>query len=278
MIEATKEMREAFARDGAIKATGLLSAAELEECRRCYEFNLENPGPAAIDMFDGTTDSTYIDFGTAQSFEFYRPMLEKIGFADFLADLWGSEHVWYFGEELFFKDGGDVGRSHWHQDTPYFTNTGPHMANIWISFETLPAKNALEVIKGSHVGITYDGAAFMDPEDPTRPVWGAEHYPPLPGIEAEREKDPTSWDVLSWDVAPGDAIVLHSGALHGGAPVDKECPTRNTLVLRFFGDDVRYRPHPKATSDFFMDLSPQFEVGSLKAGDLFRGEHFFQLR
>ena len=38
MIEATNEMREAFARDGAIKATGLLSLAELEECRRCYEF------------------------------------------------------------------------------------------------------------------------------------------------------------------------------------------------------------------------------------------------
>ena len=151
------------------------------------------------------------------------------------------------------------------------------MANIWISFETLPANNALEVIKGSHVGITYDGAAFLDPGDPTRPVWGDEHYPPLPDIEAEREKDPTSWDVLSWDLSLGDAIVLHSGALHGGAPVDKVCPTRNTLVLRFFGDDVRYSPYPDATPDYFMDLRV-FEVDSLNAGDLFRGEHFFQLR
>jgi len=262
MIEVTKGMREAFARDGAIKAAGLLSLAELEECRRCYEFNLENPGPTALDLFEGTNDATYNDLGTAQSFDVYKPTLEKIGFADFLANLWGSEHVWYFGEELFRKDGDDVGRSPWHQDTPYFTNTGPHMANIWISFETLPAKNALEVIKGSHVGTTYDGAAFMDPEDPTRPVWGAEHYPPLPDIEAEREKDPTSWDVLSWDLAPGDAIVL---------------PTRNTLVFRFFGDDVRYSPYPDATPDYFMDLRV-FEVDSLNAGDLFRGEHFFQLR
>ena len=278
MIKVTKEMRETFARDGAIKAAGLLNLAELEECRRCYEFNLENPGPIAMDMFDGTNDKTYIDFGTAQSFEVYQPVLEKIGFADFLADLWGSEHVWYFGEELFRKEGGDVGRSLWHQDTPYFTHRGPHMANIWISFETLPAKNALEVIKGSHVGTVYDGAAFLDPGDPTRPVWGAKHYPQLPDIEAERSKDSTSWDVLSWDLALGDAIVLHSGALHGGAPVDKACPNRNTLVLRFFGDDVRYSPHPKANSDFCFDLSPKFEVDSTKAGDLFRGEEFYQLR
>ena len=277
MINATKEMREAFARDGAIKATAILNPAELRECRRCYEFNLENPGPTALDLFEGTNDATYNDLGTAQSLKIYGPALKKIGFADFLADLWGSEHVWYFGEELFRKDGGNVGRSPWHQDTPYLSTRGPHMANIWFSFETLPAKNALEVVKGSHLGTTYDGAAFLDPTDPTRPLWGDQHYPPLPDIEAERAKDPASWDVLSWDLAPGDAIVLHSGALQGGAPVDQQCPTRNTLVLRSFGDDVRYRPYPDTTPDYFMDLRA-FDVDSLKPGDLFREEHFIQLR
>ena len=72
-------------------------------------------------------------------------------------------------------------------------------------------------------------------------------------------------------------MVLHSGALHGGAPVDASCTTRHTVVLRFFGDDLRYRPFPDAKPDYFMDLRA-FDVGSLKAGDLYRGEHFLQLR
>ena len=277
MIRVTDAMRQAFSSDGVIKAKGLLSAAELAECRRCFDFNLANPGPTALEIYAGTSDSHYNDLGTAKSLEVYRPMLEKLAFAEFLADLWGSEHVWYFGEEIFVKDGGKAGRTLWHQDMPYFPAEGSHLANIWISFEALSARNALEVIKGSHLGPMYDGAAFMDSKDPTRPLWGAEHFPRLPDIEAERAKDPNSWDARSWDLALGDAVVLHSGALHGGAPVDAACPTRHTVVLRFFGDDLRYRPFPDAKPDYFMDLRA-FDVGSLKAGDLYRGEHFLQLR
>ncbi len=277
MIRATEAMRQAFSNNGVIKAEGLLSPAELAECRRCFDFNLANPGPTAYEVYEGTSDSHYNDLGTAKSRKVYRPMLEKLGFAEFLADLWGSEHVWYFGEEIFVKAGGKAGRTLWHQDTPYFPAEGSHLANIWISFEALPARNALEVVRGSHIGPMYDGAAFMDAKDPTRPLWGAEHFPRLPDIEAERAKDPHSWDVLSWALEPGDAVVLHSGALHGGAPVDAACSTRHTVVLRFFGDDLRYRPFPDAKPDYFMDLRA-FDVGSLKAGDLYRNEHFLQLR
>ncbi len=277
MITATDAMRDTFARDGAFKAEALLSAAELAECRRCFEFNLANPGPTALELYSGTSDAQYNDLGTEKSLEVYRPMLEGLGFADFLAELWGSEHVWYFGEEIFVKNGGKVGRTLWHQDTPYFPAEGAHLANIWLSFEALPAHNALEVVRGSHAGTMYDGAAFMDPDDPTRPLWGTDDLPRLPDIEAERAVDPGSWDVLSWDLAPGDAVVLHSGSLHGGAPVDADCPTRHTLVLRFFGDDLRYRPFPDAKPDYFMDLRA-FDVDNLQAGDLYRGAHFLQLR
>ncbi len=277
MIPVTETLREEFVRDGAIKAAGLLSAEELAECRRCFDFNVANPGPTALDIFEGTKDAHYNDLGTEKSLEIYRPMLERLPFADFLAELWGSEHVWFFGEELFIKQGGDVTRTPWHQDTPYFPAVGDHMANVWISFEALPARNSLEIVRASHRGTTYDGTAFMDPEDPLRPLWGPEHYPPLPDIEAERAADPEKWDVLAWDLDPGDALVLHSGALHGGAPVDVGCPTRHTLVLRFFGDDLRYRPYPKSAPDYFMDLR-FFDAKGLEAGDLYRGDQFLQLR
>ena len=50
--------------------------------------------------------------------------------------------------------------------------------------------------------------------------------------------------MVAWDTEPGDVILVHPGALHGGAPVDAVTPDRHTLVLRFFGDDATYDPLP----------------------------------
>ena len=277
MITVTEKMRNDLRQNGAIKIDGLFDEASLAECRRCFDFSLANPGPTALDIFDGTNDAHYNDLGTARTLEVYRPMVEKFELGNLLSDLWGSEHVWYFGEEIFVKDGGNIGRSPWHQDTAYIPANGKHLANVWFSFETLPAQNALEVIKGSHRGPQYDGSAYEDPNDPTKPMWGGEYFPQLPDIEGERRSDPNSWEVLSWALQAGDAIVLHSGALHGGAPVDKRCPTRHTLVLRFFGDDMYYQPFPDAKPNYFMDVR-EFDDGSMQAGDRYRSEFFLQLR
>jgi hypothetical protein len=277
MFEITDTMRTDLQKDGAIKIEGLLDEARLAECRRCFDYSIANPSPTALDIFAGTKDAHYNDLGSGKTLKVYQPMLEKLGFADLMADLWGSERIWYFGEEIFIKDGGKVGRSPWHQDTSYVPAYGAHFANIWISFEPLPARNALEVIKGSHLGPQYDGTAYSDPDDPTKPVWGTADFPQLPDIEAERAADAQAWDTLSWDLQPGDAIVLNSGALHGGAPVDAACPTRHTLVLRFFGDKMHYRPFPDAKPDYFMDVRA-FDDGALSPGDLYRSDHFLQLR
>lgn len=277
MLEVTDTMRTHLRQDSAIKIAGFLDEAALALCRQCLDFSLANPGPTALDIFEGTKDAHYNDLGTGRTLEVYKPMIEKLRFADLLADLWGSEHVWYFGEEIFIKDGGNIGRSPWHQDTAYIPANGKHLANIWFSFEALPAHNALEIVKGSHLGPQYDGSAYDDPNDPTKPMWGAECFPRLPDIEAEREADPRAWDVLSWALEPGDIVVLHSGALHGGAPVDAGCPTRHTVVLRFFGDDIRYRAFPDKKPDYFMDVR-EFDDGSMQPGDLYRSAYFLQLR
>ena len=276
MINVSETMRDDLRENGAIKIEGLFDSSRLAECKRCFDYSLSNPGPTALDVFDGTSDSHYNDLGTHKTLEIYRPMLEKLALGELLANLWGSENIWYFGEEIFIKDGGAVGRSPWHQDTAYIPANGRHMANVWFSFEALPARNALEVIKGSHLATQYDGAAYDDPNDPTKPMWGSDNFPQLPDIEAERRDDPNSWTVLSWDLEPGDALVLHSGALHGGAPVDAMCPTRHTLVLRFFGDDIYYRPFPKTKPDYFMDVR-EFDDGSMQAGERYRSAHFLQL-
>merc|ERR1711939_840587 len=126
------------------------------------------------------------------------------------------------------------------------------MAGFWICFEDyIPARNSLEIVRGSHKGILYNHATNFDifpPDDPnaddTTPMFEAAALdgtrPRVPDIPNEREK----WDLLSYPLAKGDVICFHYGCLHGNAPVDADFQRRTTLVLRFFGEQCFYRPHP----------------------------------
>ena len=100
-------------------------------------------------------------------------LVNEVPFADYLAELWGSEHVWYLAEELFAKGGnhgGKLANSPWHQDSSYVPIHGQHWVNMWISFEPLPARNSIAVVRGSHRGKRYNGTSYSDPDNPTKPL------------------------------------------------------------------------------------------------------------
>src|SRR5262249_57146895 len=103
----------------------------------------------------------------------------SLPFGRLFADLWGSEHVWYFAEEVFLKAGGRGSRTPWHQDTSYLPWAGMHWGNAWISFESVPKQNALEVVRGSHRGTLYHRTTFPDPNHPTPPPPRGRLPPPL---------------------------------------------------------------------------------------------------
>ena len=233
------------------------------------------------------TESSYTDLANPAAATVYEPMLRALPFADFLAEIWESEHVWFWGEELFIKEDGRVGRSGWHQDTATVPFKGEHFANFWISFESLPRENSLEIVRGSHRDAPhyktgyekvlldlYDKAGSGDHRKSSERR--KDPRPDVPDIEAERRRDPTSWDVLGWELEPGDVIACHPRALHGGAPVDASCPNRHTLSLRFFGDDVSYRPIPWDGAVVY-DLRAEDDP-PLKEGEPYRSTRFLQLR
>jgi ectoine hydroxylase-related dioxygenase (phytanoyl-CoA dioxygenase family) len=277
-MQVTEQMKRDLAVDGGIVVRGLFKGERLKRMREAFEYGIAHPSKLATRVWKGTEHEHFNDFTNPANSEQYLAMIRDLGLADFMAELWGSEHVWFFGEELFIKSGGKTGRSPWHQDTSYFAGKGPQLANIWTSFESLPGENVLEFVRGSHRGIEYDGTAYSSPTDPTKPLWGAAAgLPRLPDIEAERAKDPKSWDVVSWALEPGDALVFHSGCLHGGAPVTPACPERHTLVLRFFGDELFYRPLPDTKPDYPMDLREANDP-SLTPGEPYRPSCYPQLR
>jgi ectoine hydroxylase-related dioxygenase (phytanoyl-CoA dioxygenase family) len=246
-----------------------------------------NPGPMVLRPGLGTKEEHFIDNANPGARQMYFDLLRDLPVGEFLADAWDSEHIWFMSEEIYYKE-GEVGRTFWHQDTSYEPWGGDHWGTMWITLDELPLGNGLEIVRGSHRGTRYDGAAVITPEDdPTTPFWGDRANPPLPrlpNVEAERAKDPNSWDILSWNHNVGDVLILHPGSLHGGAPVDARTPRRRGLNLRFFGDKAYYRGFGEDGNAVGLFTHEQYaEDGRdfrrhLKEGDLWRDPEALQLR
>jgi hypothetical protein len=75
-------------------------------------------------------------------------------------------------------------------------------------------------------------------------------------------------------------VVLHPGTLHGGAPVDASFTDRHTLVLRFFGDDAKFRSLPSHSDSGYTPAGVILldHIGHLKDGEPFRAPFFKQLK
>ncbi|WP_077145608.1 phytanoyl-CoA dioxygenase family protein [Sphingopyxis sp. KK2] len=274
-------LRRSFDDDGAVVVRNCLDSDQLALCRGAFDWAVENHGPNASMMFEGTEQQSHVDNANPNAKERLDELVTQLPFGKIFADLWGSENVWYFAEEIFFKTGGNSARTSFHQDTSYLPWTGKHWGNAWISFEAVPKKNSLEIVKGSHRGIQYDGPNFTDPNDPTSPLHGeaaVPFLPRLPDIDAELARDPAAYDILSWAVEPGDVVLLHPHSLHGGAQTDPDFPTRHTLVLRFFGDDATFRSLPESNSGLGRGgILFTEEMDKLKDGDRFRAPVFKKL-
>jgi ectoine hydroxylase-related dioxygenase (phytanoyl-CoA dioxygenase family) len=274
-----ESMRRGFEDDGAILVKGCLGQEQLARCRAAYDWAVDNHGPNAFRIFNGTEQQTHNDNANPRAKARLDELVSSLPFGPLLADLWGSRHVWFFAEEIFLKAGGRGSRTPWHQDTSYLPWAGMHWSNAWISFESVPRPNALEIVRGSHRGPRYDGTTFRDPDDPTEPLHGGDALPRLPDIEARRKRDPAAYDIVSWATEPGDVVLFHPGSLHGGAPVDAAFPDRHTLVFRFFGDDATFCPLPDRSDAGYARNGFLFidEMAALNPGEPSRSPMFRQL-
>jgi len=245
----------------------LLNAEQMDAALRAWEWSLSNPTPLNAPKLkrDGGP-LFYADSFHPRVLEGYRDMLESSPIPEACARLWGTEPVWFIYEQVFLKEGGDTGRTPWHQDGSYIPMDGEDTATAWITFDSLSKSDSLEFVPGSHLGTVYNTSKF-DPKDPTLPHDESLPYPHLPPIEAEREK----WPVISWPVEPGDVVFFHFRTLHGGAPT-RAGQRRRTLTLRFFGERTHYDPKTAKSLPNFRDMATK-----LKPGDTMRAPGFLQV-
>jgi ectoine hydroxylase-related dioxygenase (phytanoyl-CoA dioxygenase family) len=232
------ELRRAYHDDGAIHVPQLLDAAALKQAEAAFDWSLAHPGPAASHPFEGIDGAFYQDLcnPAAPWDDHYQTLLHDSPVAELITALWDDPAIWFMYEQVFLKEGGENRRTPWHQDAPYLSVEGDHLAVLWISFDHVPKADSLEFVRGSHRTTLFNTSAF-DPDDETVPLY--EGLPRLPDIEADR----AGFDIISWAVDPGDVLVFHPAMLHGGAPTHPG-GRRRTLTLRFFGRDAVYVTRP----------------------------------
>jgi len=238
-----------YRRDGVTFLKGCLDADAVGLVQAAYDWKLANPGPFA-QRFYPDSGATFLQAGgdSIDQPDFNR-MLKESPIARIVADLFGSGDVWFIGEQLFLKEGGSptavTRRTPWHQDSSYLPFEGEKIAVVWIPLDHVPKAAALEIVRGSHKGTTYNGSMFH-PKDDTAPLYKDDPMPRLPDIEADRDR----WNdqIVSWASGPGDVLIFHTASLHGGAATLPGM-RRRSLTLRFVGDDVVRVPRPRSRSD-----------------------------
>ena len=262
--------------DGITKVPGVLTPERLARLRSCYEWSLCHLSSRAFREEDETC-LQIIDANNPKALAVYRETVLDLPIGALLADLWSSENVWLYAEEVL-KRTGRVARGGWHQDLAYLPATGENWVNCWIPFEPLPASHAIEVVRGSHHGPLYEGMSFSEEEAASPRSESGDLAPPIPDIETEREEEPDKWDILSFEVDPGDVVLLHPATLHNAAQIDGRVPERNTLVLRFFGDDATWTDLPDHQSGLREDQKRAAPGGGRgKPGEPFRSALFLKV-
>ena len=276
LSEQVDRLRVELFQDGITKVPGVLSAEMLDRLRACYEWSLSHLSARAFQESDGDTRQI-IDANNPEALAVYRDTVLTLPFGELLAGLWSSENVWLYAEEVLMRM-GRVERGGWHQDLAYLPATGENWVNCWIPFEPLPASHAIEVVRGSHHGLLYEGMSFDENEAGSPQSETGRRAPPMPDIEMERQAYPEKWDILSFEVEPGDVILLHPATLHNAAQIDEHVAERNTLVLRFFGDDATWTDLPDHQSGLREDQKKAAPGGDRgKPGEPFRSALFLKV-
>lgn len=252
-------LRREFEENGVVKIPGFYTPEVMAQMKKCYDETLNRP------VQKSTVQAVYPDGSHYNPASGYRTDVPRIlelckqgPWPKMLQELWGSKNVWFFDHEIWWKkfgspaEGRNPGRSDtpFHQDSRVVPFSGGHTAIIWMAFESVKKENCLQVVKGSHKWPYYVKPP-QRPGDKSLPMdntgaWKLTDAPIMPQTNADHCKItgsplmPDSWERMSWDLEPGDVICFHGHAIHGGAPAGPGVPERNTLVLRFCGDDCQF--------------------------------------
>lgn len=236
---------DAFWRDGVICVRKLYSPAWIDRLARALDAICAAPSPITDRPRVGTFHSdafTWLTNDDIRDFAIDGPS------AHVMQQVFRSDRVNYFYDQIFVKEQMSPNPTPWHHDFTFWPLEGDQIASLWTSVDKVDAaSSALEFVAGSHRWPQRYRAIAADGMDFTTGTTMDE----LPDINADRSK----FDIVSWEVEPGDALLFHALTLHGARGNRSTSVKRRAITTRWCGDDVTYRPKGMPMP-YRVDLAP----------------------
>jgi ectoine hydroxylase-related dioxygenase (phytanoyl-CoA dioxygenase family) len=227
----TDDERETYLRDGVVRLRAVFPEEWLSFLGEAVDEAMASPGPNAEEYTASGGRGRF--FGDLELFErlpkFRRFALESPA-AEIAGTILGAKQVNFFYDQLLVKEPGTRERTPWHQDQPYWAVSGFQVCSLWLSLDPVPEEVGVEYVLGSHRWPAYSPYHFRD-GTPYRDTG----LPPLPDIEAERERFP----IARFSMEPSDCLVFQAMIVHG-SPGNSSPYRRRALATRWTGDDARY--------------------------------------
>ena len=222
------QLVEDFARDGAVCARGVVSAALLERVAVAIDANLAQPSELAqVASGDGDPGRFVEDFCNWPRFPAYVELAQAM--APLASALMGSSTVRLYHDHLLVKEAGTKQPTPWHQDQPYYDVEGRDVISMWLPVDAVPRASSLEFVAGTHRGPWLMPRTFMLRESKWFPDGSLAD---VPSIDDDRDAFP----IIGWELQPGDAVFFHALALHGSRG---SATRRRVISIRYLGDDAR---------------------------------------
>lgn len=231
-VKLTEEQIEAYHRDGAICVRGLYSPEWVAKLTDALDEICDSPSPIA--QVNKNAAINRADLYTWQMYDAVRDFVLFGPTAHIVQQVFGSEKVNFFFDQIFIKEALTTEGTPWHHDATYWSLRGDQIASIWTSVDPVTVEtSALEFIAGSHRWGKEYQAVGLRPGDV---LPGTEHLEHLPDIDGNRK----GFDILSWDLNPGDGLLFHALTLHGSRGNSSPYRKRRAITTRWCGDDVTF--------------------------------------
>ncbi|TGD70996.1 hypothetical protein E4634_20575 [Mangrovimicrobium sediminis] len=248
-VPLTDQQIAQYHRDGAVLLKGVLNTVERALLEEGLEESYHNPGRRSTRASDPQGEGeTFMESFPSLGSPSLRRLLELGSIPEIAARMLRAPSAQLILDQVFYKRGGRVIPTPWHQDTPYLRVRGDDMIRVWVSADFSPRELTLQIIRGSHRwGIIFDpnisdggNVRKINEGKMLTMHGGGERGPRVPDIASHPER----YDILSWDVEPGDALVFNGNMLHAAGGASGHPAPRRAYTSMWGGPELRYIAPP----------------------------------
>ena len=228
---------ECFEQDGVVCLRQLFDPDWVAYLREQVDLDMAAPSSMVKDV--NAADATGNFFGdsfVSHNIEGFKKALRHSPLAEIAGTVLRASKANLIFDQILVKEPSTSTETLWHHDATYWPVAGDAIATLWLSLDTANAETGvMEFVAGSHRWGKRFLAVSFNPQQQYE-----EDLPPVPDIEAERDKH----RIVSYDLEPGDCTLHHGLTIHHAPGNSHPAQRRRAYLTRWAGDDVTYNPRP----------------------------------